>query len=146
MDLIMRIKRVASTKHGTFGVIIWKDAPFALTLERPWANNQKGKSCIPAGEYAVLRCKASPDYGFKNSSKFGDTFQVMNVPGGRSYILFHKGNLDDDTRGCILLGEQYGFLRGQPAILASGPGFKEFLGIMATKNGFDLVITEHFDD
>ena len=144
---MMRIKRIASTKHGTFGVI-WGDgraAPFALTLERPWADNQKGMSCIPAGEYAVLRCKASPDYGFKDSSKFGNTFQVMNVP-GRSYILFHKGNLDDDTRGCILIGEQYGFLRGQPAILASGPGFKEFLGIMATKNGFDLVITEHFDD
>lgn len=142
---MIRIKRVASTKDGTFGVIFRHDGvPFALTLERPWANNQKGKSCIPAGEYAVKRCKASPDYGFKDSPRFGNTFQVTNVP-GRSHILFHKGNLDDDTRGCILIGEQYGFLRGHPAILASGPGFKEFLGIMATENGFILGITEHFD-
>lgn len=143
MNLILRIQRVASTKHGTFGVILRDGVPFALTLERPWANNQRSKSCIRAGKYAVLRCKASPDYGFSDSPKFGNTFQVMNVP-GRSHILFHKGNLDDDTHGCILLGEQYGVLRGQPAILASGPGFKEFLGIMATKNEFDLVITEHY--
>jgi hypothetical protein len=67
------------------------------SLELPWLNNQKQKSCIPAGEYQVV-----PRY----SKKFKNHYHVLEVP-GRSYILFHKGNYYTDILGCILLGKSH---------------------------------------
>lgn len=111
------LQRIASNDFGTFGVLIKDNIPFALSLERPWQNNQREISCIPSGEYI---CKAI------TSPNFGDTFEVTDVP-GRSDILFHKGNLSDDTHGCILVGEQFEELYGTPAVLASHKGFRDFM-------------------
>lgn len=112
----MIVIRLPGTPYGTFGVLLWDEVPFAVSLERIWMQNQPEISCIPSGMYLAKRV---------NSSKFGDTFEVTNVP-NRSHILFHKGNLDDDTHGCILVGEQYGSLKQQPGIQASREGFNEF--------------------
>ena len=136
---MITIKRIAYTEDGTFGVILSNDVPFAVTLERQWLDNRRSKSCIPAGKYTVTRCNKSPDYGYQNSPRFGDTFMVDSVP-NRSKILFHKGNLDDDSHGCILVGEQFGTLSGDTAILASKHGFDEFLRIHRNVNAFNLEI------
>lgn len=109
--------RMAYTREGTFGVLLEEDNPFCLTLERQWADNQPGESCIPVGEYTCRR---------RLSPKFGVTFEVMDVP-GRTNILFHKGNLKEDSHGCIILGEQYEPLNGQSGVVASGKAMEEFL-------------------
>ena len=126
----MILKRVAYTEHGTFGVLIQHNIPFAVTLEKPWIENRVNISCIPTGLYICKRVK---------SPKFGNTFEVTNIP-GRTQILFHKGNLQDDSHGCILIGEQYEFLYDKPAILASKKGFKEFLSKTEGLNEFKLLI------
>ncbi|MCD6379149.1 hypothetical protein J7M07_01725 [bacterium] len=128
----MVIKRMASTVAGMFGVLLYQGVPFALTLEREWKNNQKNISCIPPGGYKCQRIK---------SHKFGDTFEVMDVL-GRSHILFHKGNLQDDSHGCILIGEQYGNLYGKPGVLASRKGFSEFMNKLKNVDSFQLTIME----
>lgn len=111
-----RLIRVSYLEQMTFGVLLdWK-VPFCVTLERPWIDNKRSISCIPEGDYICERMQ---------SPKFGDTFEITNVP-ERSHILFHKGNLKDDTHGCILVGEQYEPLRGENAVVASGKAFKEF--------------------
>ncbi|MBW2645077.1 MAG: hypothetical protein JRE23_02660 [Deltaproteobacteria bacterium] len=127
---IIILKRVAMTDKGTFGVLITDGFPFALTLEREWKNNQWGISCIPHDQYECMRVK---------SPKFGDTFQVMDVP-NRKHILFHKGNLEDDSHGCILVGEQFEELNGVPAILSSRKGFGEFMQKLEGEDMFQLVI------
>jgi len=146
MDKLI-IDRVITGSEGTFGVLSVKVAgektPFTLTLERQWLNNQRGISCIPAGKYICLRCNTSPEYGFNDSPKFGDTFVVTDVE-GRQYILFHKGNLDEDTHGCILIAEQFGSLHEDTAILSSRQGFGEFMSLLKDKNEFELVILNHF--
>lgn len=109
--------RVSMLESGTFGVLLDEELPFCLTIERPWLMNERNISCIPAGDYVCRRV---------NSPKFGNTFEVTDVP-GRSEILFHKGNVVDDTHGCIVLGEQYELLSGKPAVVASGKAFEEFL-------------------
>lgn len=129
----LTLKRVALVAEGVFGVLMQAlFAPFALTLERPWLDNETGKSCIPAGTYTCKRVQ---------SPKFGNTFQVMDVP-GRSEILIHKGNLMDDSHGCILIGEQFEPLNGQPGIAASAHGFEEFLRLTADVDEFELEIVE----
>ena len=127
---IFHLLRVAFTEYGTFGVFMDAGIPFCVTLERAWIHNQQGVSCILPGEYICRRV---------NSPQFGNTFEVTNVP-GRSNILFHKGNLMEDSHGCVLLGEQYEPLNGQPAVLASGKAFSEFLARTQDVDSFILRI------
>ena len=140
---IITLKRFPSTTEGTFGVIFEMSKggewiPFCLSLERRWMNNEKGKSCIPKGEFLCKRVQ---------SPKFGDTFEVANVI-NRSEILFHKGNLDDDSHGCILVGEMFDPIYDKawqgysPGVAASGKGFEEFLGKLKGDAEFKLVVQE----
>jgi hypothetical protein len=116
--------------HPTFGVLLNDDGiPFAVTLERPWLSNMKGRSCIPEGRYIALRHK---------SPKFGETFLLQDVP-GRSEILLHKGNIDDDSHGCILVGEAFNYVRGEDGITSSKEGFDEFMRLNAGKD--EIVVT-----
>ena len=117
----------------TFGVLFHEgQIPFALTLERPWRNNEHGVSCIPPGVYACKRV---------DSPKFGNTFQVLNVL-NRDEILFHKGNIQEDSHGCILIGEQFGSLKDEPAVKAAAEGFKELLDITIAVDAFTLEIKD----
>ena len=128
------LRRVSTGHQGTFGVILHNDLPFAVTLERQWLDNRSNISCIPSGTY---KCKRT------NSPKFGNTFEVTNVQ-GRSHILFHKGNIDDDSHGCILIGEQFGKLSDDTVILSSKAGFEEFMSIMMGEIGFRLIVVDDF--
>ena len=131
--IILTLKRIALLNHSTFGVLFNEDKiPFALTVERPWLNNKVGESCIPLGDMYVCNRVVSP--------KFGLTYEV--IVEGRSKILFHKGNISDDSHGCIILGEQFEFINGKPGVLASKKGFKEFMDILKNENQFRLVIVE----
>ncbi len=129
---IIYLKRIFGDRKRTFGVLMDKNGPFAVTLEDPWLDNQKNISCIPAGSYLCVR---------KQSPKFGDTFEVRKVR-GRSHILIHKGNTEKDTHGCILVGKEFNFLHGEPGILESGDGFNEFMSKMRCVDRFLLKIEE----
>lgn len=109
--------RVTRTPDGVFGVLMQGSKPFAVTLEPEDKDNQKGISCIPEGLY-YCEPWASP--------KFGRTYEVLNVP-NRDKILIHSGNLEEHTKGCILIGESFGELSGKTAILDSRKGQEEFL-------------------
>ena len=128
----MIIRRIAFTEHGTFGVIIDNGIPFALTLERPWMDNKQNVSCIPAGVYACNRF---------SSETHPSTFQVMNVP-ERTAILFHTGNLMKHSAGCILIGETFEPYKGQPAVMSSSKGFKEFMERLTDQQDFQLLIQD----
>jgi hypothetical protein len=129
------IKRISSTPDGVFGVMLFDGVPFAVTAERPWLNNKPDVSCIPEGEYWCHRVK---------SPKFGDTFEIMNVP-GRSKILFHKGNVPtEDSLGCILIGEQFEPLHGKAAVLASKHGYGEYKKMIEGLDSHYLKIENHF--
>lgn len=129
------LKRIALTDHGTFGVLIDENnIPFVLTLERPWLNNKHNISCIPAGTYVFQRI---------NSPKHGNCFQAVNVE-DRDNIQIHKGNIEDDTEGCILIGESFAYnvKNGKPGVAASGIGYDEFMQKLSGRDSFTLRIIE----
>jgi len=130
----MRIElvRVGQSNRGTFGVLRQQEIPFALTLERPWVDNQANISCIPAGSYTCQRIR---------SPKFGDTFEVMNVP-NRSHVLFHKGNTIDDTHGCILVAEEFSGTFDHPMLASSARGFGELMQLLEGRVTFELVVID----
>lgn len=66
----------------------------------------KGETCIPPGSYEIKLRHGSPKYG-----KFDERWDwhngmlwLQDVP-GFEYIYIHPGNTDDDTDGCILVGD-----------------------------------------
>ena len=132
IDLLL--SRIATNDSGTFGVLLWNNQPFALSLEDPWRNNKQNISSIPAGTYLCKRV---------NSPKFGDTFEITGVQ-NRTHILFHKGNTHEDTEGCILIGEEFGILTGEPALLSSSKGFSEFQRLTSNIELFILGIREYW--
>lgn len=69
------------------------------SLELAWLNNEKRKSCIPEGEYKVIK---------HNSPKYKECFWIQDVP-NRSEILIHDrvnfvGSLNPKTKRSDLLG------------------------------------------
>lgn len=129
----MQIKliRTAYTEQGVFGTLVIGEYPFCITLERPWLDNQPNVSCIPTGTYG---CKQI------SSPRFGETYKVLDVP-KRTHILFHKGNRAQDSRGCILLGQYYGKINGDPAILNSAITVTSFMGDMSEQETFVLQVS-----
>lgn len=124
------LQRVAQSDKGTFGVLSRDDIPLCLTLEDPWDNNKKDVSCIPAGTYQVV-----PHSG----ARYKNVWRLENVP-NRTDILIHEGNTIANTKGCLLVGEIFGELNKQPAILRSVPTLDKLRKILPQQ--FTLTIKD----
>jgi hypothetical protein len=68
-----------------------------------------------------------------------DTFEIAGVP-GHSRLLFHAGNVEADSEGCVLLGQRFGFSRGSPGVLQSRMAFAEFMSVMGFRPNFRLEV------
>ena len=135
---VLTIKRIALNPDSTLGVMLEDTIPFCLTLELPWKDNKPNESCIPKGEYLCNRV---------TKIKHGVCFEVFDVP-NRTDILIHKGNFPTDSRGCIVLGEQFEEALSPAAdkvvtaVLASGQAYHEFMMRLDKQDQFKLVILE----
>ena len=107
---IIELIRLEESQHGTFGALKFQKEVFCCTLEPPDYENEKDKSSIPVQQYWCHRIV---------SPRFGETFEVKDVP-GRTNVLFHTGNISAHTKGCIILGRQWGMLGKNRAVLNSG--------------------------
>lgn len=120
----------------TFGKLIIGGLPRYSTLELPWINNQRSISCIPSGSYI---CKATKNRRTLGGMDIPRTFEVMNVP-DRSGILFHVGNYQEDTNGCILVGTDYGTNDERCLVTSSRIAFARFMGQLIRLDTFNLHI------
>ena len=109
------LSRFESTSYGTFSSILCKEFK-CFAVERPWLQNKKQVSCIPAGLYSVK---------WHRSPRFGWCYKVQNVP-DRDSILFHSGNFPSHSQGCILLAGKLGFIEGKKAGILSRPTVLKF--------------------
>lgn len=130
----LRLVRVSEHNDATVGVLCIDDRPMFTTLEDKWRNNEKMVSCIPTGTYTIER-HVSP--------KFGECFQVTNVP-NRDAILIHAGNTHKDTHGCILLGLTFGTLGTEMAILSSKQAVESFMTAMRGEDKAELVVVRGY--
>lgn len=128
MKLILT--RIKSDVRGTIGYITQDDNLICYTLELPWKNNEPKVSCIPTGSYECV---------FWNSPKFGNTYEVMNVP-NRSKILLHSGNTVNDIEGCILLGMSQSTDDKEFMVMNSKSAFSRFKLIVENEIMFNLEI------
>jgi hypothetical protein len=128
----LHLKRTQHLPTATLGTLtidgVKTDAIF--TLENPKRATDKD-SRIPAGTY---NCKPY------SGTKYKDVYIVENVP-NRTAILFHFGNTEKDTLGCILLGNRIGKIGFEPAVLESKRCFERFRSLIG-RNSFTLVIED----
>lgn len=96
------LNRLAKLDDRTLGRLIVFDGLKIVgtftTLELPFRNNEKSKSCILSAFYTV-EPRTSPKYG---------KHLIVNGTAPRELILMHHGNYPRDTEGCILIGSDFG--------------------------------------
>ena len=137
----VQLLRTRTGPQGTFGVISTGDWE-CCTAELPWKDNQNRISCIPPGQYTAIYIK---------SSSYGACYWLQEVP-GRTEILIHSGNFAGDkskgwvahSAGCILLGDRFGVLGDQEAVLLSRKTIRKFVSDVMACNNFILDIQEMF--
>lgn len=115
----------------TFGTLVIGGETFH-TIERPWLDNQRNVSCVPAGSYRAIFLPRSA------SGKYRRVWHLKPVD-DRTGILVHNGNLVRHTKGCLILGNSKGTLAGQPAVLSSKPAMRRLLNLIG-QNEFNLEI------
>lgn len=134
------LQRERSTDQGTFGKLTLEKGWSCVTIELPWRDNKRQRSCIPAGTY---------ECSMTNSPKFGRVYTVKNVR-GRSHILFHAGNyagdvekgFRSDVEGCILVGSAKGTLNNQQVVVNSRNTLRKFHEELGSKD-FTLIVNEN---
>jgi len=129
--LIARLPRLEMSDQGALGVLMFDEHCFCCTLEPD--KDDKDKLYIPQGVYTCKRF---------HRARWTNTFEILVK--GHTDVLFHAGNIEADTKGCIVLGSSFGKLKGQRAVLNSGATFAVFLQITADYNSFPLLITDHY--
>lgn len=111
-SLLLEVIRFSSEKDSTSGLlfdITGNERKFlCYTLEDEYRKQKvKGETRIPEGSYDIS-LRTFGGFHNKYSSRFADIhlgmLWVNDVP-GFSDILIHCGNTDENTAGCLLLGD-----------------------------------------
>ena len=112
---MFQLHRVSILPDGCFGVLMYDNVPFAVTLERTYDPGNTVK--IGLGNHECHRSRY-------NRGNY-DTFEIT-VP-GHDRILFHKGNTELHSEGCVLVAESFSTFGDKPGVALSAEGFKEFM-------------------
>ena len=105
------VLRVSSGKDSTSGLLFEVDRGKRTFLAYTLEDEQRdvkvyGETRIPAGTYK-LKLRTVGGFHTRYASKYGDFHKgmiwVQDVP-GFEYILWHTGNTDEHTAGCLIVG------------------------------------------
>jgi allophanate hydrolase subunit 2 len=143
---VVEQRRFKHGDSGSFGRVLAKGREFT-SLELPWRENQRNKSCIPPGRYL---CTWTYSNRFKR-----EMYEVTGVS-GRVGVRLHKGNwagdtekgLHSDSHGCPMYGKDQsilippGMTEPQAAISASRLAMQEFEDLMGKEDFYLDVIDE----
>lgn len=123
----IRVTRLKSNDDATLSVVELDDKFQCFALEDEYRENKvPAETRIPSGTYEVqLRTEGGFHQRYKDKFDFHKgVLQVMDVP-GFEYILIHIGNTDEDTAGCLIIG-QGARSGGDLTIQSSTSAYKEF--------------------
>lgn len=134
MDLVLR--RTQHRPDGIFGELFdTKGELMAYTLEHSYVSGAGWEPKIPVGTY---RCQRGTHRLHGMREPF-ETFEVIGVS-GRTNLLIHWGNFNNDSQGCILLGDALSpSLRGE-MVLHSRVTFARFMKAQSGCSEFSLSV------
>lgn len=127
----MILQRTNYSEYGIFGTLTNDlGGLICRTLEHAYPTKKGFRPKVPEGDYRCVR----GIHRLKDLVEF-ETFEIMNVP-GHTGILFHVGNANKDTDGCILLGLE----TSKTILLKSRVAFLDFMSRLKGINQFNLKI------
>lgn len=114
------LKRTAAKEGYTIGKLYVNGEPFSVTLEDTdrgldqsmpleelSAKKEPGKTAIPTGTYRITMGRKSPKFSKIDYYKdFCGSYmpRLLGIPGFDG-VLIHRGNREDNTEGCLLVGD-----------------------------------------
>jgi len=133
MDCVLT--RVYIGPEGAFSTLAPENKPpFLVTLEHTYENNEVK---VPRGTYTCKRTHFNRG-GY-------DTFEITGVA-GHDGLLFHRGNDEDDSDGCVLVGLSFGLVTkpnthvSKDGVLSSISAFSIFMARQAAVDTFQLEV------
>lgn len=117
---------------GVFGILFIDSSTGELsTLEHAYLQPDGSyASKLRPGKYTCVRGQHQLHSGPI------ETFEITNVP-GHTGILFHYGNKQEDSDGCVLIGT----MRMDDVIVQSRAAFAKFMDALKDVDTFTLVVT-----
>ena len=144
--MIIDLIRTQFGSDATNGMIFLDGVFECFSLEDEYREQKiRGETCIPEGSYEVVLRKEG---GFhqRYSSRYSfhkGKLWVNSVP-NFEWILFHQGNTDENTAGCILVGDTQQDLdvSKDGFIVSSGNAYKKFYPKVAEvlENGEEVTL------
>lgn len=139
----LTLKRKQYRADGIFGELFDESGnKIAVTLEHayPVTSRDPNRSYapkIPAGEYICVRGQHRLE-GMVNDFT---TYEITGVD-GHSNLLFHAGNYNHDSSGCILLGQRVVASEDGQMITKSRVTFAEFMELESGVDHFVLTVED----
>ena len=140
----LTLVRFKFAPDGIFSRLLDADGTqIAVTLEHAYPDGMSGYAPkVPLGTYLCERGTHCLKKGLGLGQPF-ETFEVMDVP-GHTGILFHAGNFNRDSAGCLLLGEALVDPDGDgpkdEMVTNSRATMAKFLDIQAGVDTFELTV------
>lgn len=138
--MILYLRRHSFFNYGIFGELVDGEGDrWFVTLEHAYPTDNTGefKPKLPAGQYECVRGEHHLDHVGALI-----TYEVKNVP-GHTGVLFHMGNYNKDSDGCILLGTGYGnCLNGDKMLVNSIVAFNQFMKYCEDLPDFILTVED----
>lgn len=141
--MILRLERYLYSNDGIFGTLYGDDLkPLCKVLEHAYPSiHSDGRRSdyeakLPEGTYSCVR----GTHRLHDNIPF-ETFEIEGVK-GHDNILFHAGNYNGDSEGCLLLGATVVFApndRGR-MVTNSKATFKTFMQTLKGVDNFTLIV------
>ena len=124
----MKLTRLELLSSGILEILILMANFAILYMHYPMAG---GKQKIPLGVFKCVR-------GIHKLHSANHTFETFEITGaeGHTNLLFHPGNTEEDSEGCILLGT----VHEGGSIFHSRDAFEEFMKSLEGLKEFELEI------
>ena len=125
MDLTL--ERFFSDGEATIGLLFLGGVFQCFVLEDEHRTTKvKGETRIPAGDYHIgLRNQGgmTKRYAQRYPKDHKGMLWLLDVPNFK-WIYIHIGNKDDDTEGCLLVGDQCVSVPSEMRVLSSRPAYE----------------------
>lgn len=136
MDL--KLKRIERAPEGIFSELLDSNGQqIAVCLERAYSvDSENWNPKIPNG---VFRCNR----GNHRLPRMKNTFETFEITGikGHYGLLFHVGNFNHDSDGCVLLGETIVTRKdGMKFISQSRATFEKFMKLQVGRDEFTITV------
>lgn len=138
--MILSLSRFQKQREGIASLL--EDASgktVSVTLEHAYPDGSGGwEPKIPNGTFTCVRGKHRLDS--MPVGEFFETFMITGVP-GHTNLLFHWGNWEKDSDGCVLTGAALTESPGGLMVTNSKATFKKIMGLLEGVDQFTLTVS-----